>query len=1493
MVRGVQPMRELLERRRERSRHSESATRDPREVDADHAADTVVSGYRTPFLDRSPTAGTNILSGLGRGRPLDDSTLDRMESRFGESFTDVRIHTGNRAADAADGLHSRAFTVGNDIVFAEGEYAPDNTEGQRLLAHELAHVIQQRHPGGSGSGERETENDAHDAATQVIGGSTPVIRTQAAHGTVQRFGERELPVAFIFLLNNVWQVEVDGANVVAFQAEAADQPSAKAWETSDNICYVVVPGYSPWVTSNGRWTEVRIGRPPLTSPAPKKAPDPIKPKPQPPKPKPKPKPQPQPDQPPDPPGIQVLPEVVVPGNEEPSPAGPQPDRRPVAEQMVTAINDDPAKAAQLAPHVSDPDLEQLTAKDRADLLHDLTEHATGGLDIETVQRILKTTSNSQLSDLLNQLVANDGKLLAALRSSVRPEDSMKLESALMMLQVGMDLRGGHIGIAPNLFDPLGARGFRPPVWLGDKPDWAKDMQERTEANGNITMQTPGQAPIVIESMWSKALRQQRQQDRADAAEANSLSPTDKVVTIAKLAAARRTGSDEEERILHILDHTPPEEAAAVLYSLEKSTVDGKPLLDVMDDAVDGDNNFQMHVHLTNLYLRSRKGDPKLQDEVDQSPVLPWRHSMTGDRAVFSAHTLADGRVAVSYGVIQTQTMKSATAFGPVPKAMRNGEAMLLQPNDLVRIDDKDDKRVILLRAADLAAYENSGNRQAKEGMAEAAALGVAIELAPIAALKGAAIGTAIEGLHQGGQIADGSLKHLDPEGFANSALMGGILGGGLAKAPAAVHFVVGGYMTAQGVQGIAQDLSAGHKWTALADIGGLAGPFAWEHWNRGPRAANPLEDLHTPPPEAPAQKAEVLPKSGGPMPFLQYIEGIGVCEGVIDRATGTGHVTSPQGYKLFFENGKLVGPPKQLPARGGTGFPSESAAPVEVAPHNQLPGAPIGELPVGLGEVPPSGPGQPPTITLYHGTGQRGYEGLRRGIDVTHSVGPLQDLSRGFYTSEDVLVAESGADARNHGELKYVLRYDLPLAEMGNVIDISTGGPHRPAWDRFLQQPPSATPSDPLLRSLFPARTNLEYISSALGIEKRGIVMEEFLHSIGATEVDAIKGDNGGPGTNGAIQTDTLSTQIVIRSQKLADKLNGVARGNDPPPSGSPPSLGPKGGPPSDDYDVAGWKAYYEQNPNAPRSLSAAAVDDPAIASSPLERLADIDGPKPRVGLKLKTDTLRDRHNKLVSALSAIEAESKLPPPKPKMTQEAHQAKLLARIDELIELQEKLDLEILEVEQGEDKWLDFDKEYKARAEEKQRLRVQSNKKRTKALEAEKAGDHSQKKLLYAEAYDLQERSNRAGSEADRILGLRNALDIGPLPGQKHGGAYKDVPTAGGEVHHMPAQSAGNPLNKGPAIWMTEADHQKTGSWGSSDGAVNWQENQRDLIKKGQFADALKMDVEDIRTKFGDKYNKGLVEMLEYTLSTSEIGGHTFSSADRATLQTMLDTLKQK
>jgi len=95
----------------------------------------------TPKVTTSVAANIHAMN--GGGRPLPSTTRAFLEPRFGADFSQVRVHTDSRAAGTANSIQARAFTVGSNIAFGAGQYAPESGEGRRLLAHELTHVIQQ------------------------------------------------------------------------------------------------------------------------------------------------------------------------------------------------------------------------------------------------------------------------------------------------------------------------------------------------------------------------------------------------------------------------------------------------------------------------------------------------------------------------------------------------------------------------------------------------------------------------------------------------------------------------------------------------------------------------------------------------------------------------------------------------------------------------------------------------------------------------------------------------------------------------------------------------------------------------------------------------------------------------------------------------------------------------------------------------------------------------------------------------------------------------------------------------------------------------------------------------------------------------------------------------------------------------------------------------------------------------------------------------------
>jgi hypothetical protein len=101
-----------------------------------------------------------------------------MERRFGHDFSQVRVHTDARASESAKAIGARAYTVGRDVVFAAGQFAPHSTKGNMLLAHELAHVLQQRNR--APIIQRAPERDEDDDDEPVVKEPRPLGKPLAA-----------------------------------------------------------------------------------------------------------------------------------------------------------------------------------------------------------------------------------------------------------------------------------------------------------------------------------------------------------------------------------------------------------------------------------------------------------------------------------------------------------------------------------------------------------------------------------------------------------------------------------------------------------------------------------------------------------------------------------------------------------------------------------------------------------------------------------------------------------------------------------------------------------------------------------------------------------------------------------------------------------------------------------------------------------------------------------------------------------------------------------------------------------------------------------------------------------------------------------------------------------------------------------------------------------------------------------------------------------------
>ena len=110
---------------------------------------------------RGGSGSANIPS--GGGAPLAGAVRGKMEGQLGADLSNVRVHDHGQSAEAADQLGARAFTVGSDVHFNKGEFAPGTKEGDRLLAHELTHVVQ-----GAGSAVQRKAQSGHDEAEHDV-----------------------------------------------------------------------------------------------------------------------------------------------------------------------------------------------------------------------------------------------------------------------------------------------------------------------------------------------------------------------------------------------------------------------------------------------------------------------------------------------------------------------------------------------------------------------------------------------------------------------------------------------------------------------------------------------------------------------------------------------------------------------------------------------------------------------------------------------------------------------------------------------------------------------------------------------------------------------------------------------------------------------------------------------------------------------------------------------------------------------------------------------------------------------------------------------------------------------------------------------------------------------------------------------------------------------------------------------------------------------------
>jgi hypothetical protein len=174
---GNQAVQRLYEKGEIQATLSVNQPNDPAEREAEQVAEQVMrmSGVEQASesqegveVRRKATSRGSTVEGEAKdqiesiksgGKPLSPSTLSFFEPRFGRDFSDIRVHIGQQADEAARSINAEAFTHGRDVVVRSGAYEPERPSGKRLLAHELAHVVQQRKDAATGSVQRQQQTD--------------------------------------------------------------------------------------------------------------------------------------------------------------------------------------------------------------------------------------------------------------------------------------------------------------------------------------------------------------------------------------------------------------------------------------------------------------------------------------------------------------------------------------------------------------------------------------------------------------------------------------------------------------------------------------------------------------------------------------------------------------------------------------------------------------------------------------------------------------------------------------------------------------------------------------------------------------------------------------------------------------------------------------------------------------------------------------------------------------------------------------------------------------------------------------------------------------------------------------------------------------------------------------------------------------------------------------------------------------------------------------
>lgn len=212
------------------------ASSDPLELEAEQIADQAmalptrftVSGAPAPIqrsseqptgqTDAAPASVDAVLA--GSGRPLEPTLRQDMEQRFGHDFSKVRLHSGAVAEQSAREVNASAYTVGHNIVFGEGQFALGTHKGRHLIAHELAHVVQQSGAGAIPVGQSNGKRDLSPLSRAQQDPLGPILQRKDADPQAEAEAQKALG-------ERLWKDFPQGVNI-AFYQESNDEAKRRA-----------------------------------------------------------------------------------------------------------------------------------------------------------------------------------------------------------------------------------------------------------------------------------------------------------------------------------------------------------------------------------------------------------------------------------------------------------------------------------------------------------------------------------------------------------------------------------------------------------------------------------------------------------------------------------------------------------------------------------------------------------------------------------------------------------------------------------------------------------------------------------------------------------------------------------------------------------------------------------------------------------------------------------------------------------------------------------------------------------------------------------------------------------------------------------------------------------------------------------------------------------------------------------------------------------------